>query len=177
LKPLSFLPFRVVHQARVQPETPENAGNLNMKTLLMVCCLWCCTVAQAGTDWFNVMGDAADESVNTIEVDPTPVSITGATRIMRVRVSRSEDHVNWDGISYRSYVSDVLFDCPHDVARYLSIDYYRLPGWKGEPYLRQVYSQAEPRLMQFRDVEPNPDRRIIRAACHTSNITNTNTNN
>lgn len=128
--------------------------------------------AQAGADWFSVMGDAADESVNTIEVDPTPVSITGETRIMRVRVSRSQDRVNWDGVSYRSYVSEVLFDCPNNMARYLSIDYYRLPVWNGEPYLRRVYSQTELRLMQFRDVEPNPDWRIIRAACTTSTITN-----
>ena len=143
-----------------------------MKILMMVCCLWCCALTHARADWFNVMGDAADESVNTIEVDPIPVSITGETRIMRVRVSRSEDRVNWDGDPYRSYVSDVLFDCPQGMARYLSIDFYRLPGWKGEPYLRRVYPQTEPRLMQFREVEPNPHRRIIRAVCETSKIIN-----
>ena len=143
-----------------------------MKTLMMVCCLWCCTLAQAGAHWFNVMGDAADESVNTIEVDPTPVSITGETRIMRVRVSRSQDCVNCDGVPYRSFVSDVLFDCPQGEARYLSIDYYRLPVWKGEPFLRQVFPQTEPGMMQFRDVEPDSYRRILRAACHTSTITN-----
>lgn len=143
-----------------------------MKILIMLCCLWSCTLAQAGTEWFNVMGDAADESVNTIEVDPTPVSITPESRIMRVRVSRSQDRVNWDGVPYRSFVSDVLFDCSQVTARYLSIDYYRLPAWKGEPYLRRVYPQTEPRLMQFREVEPNPYRRIIRAACQTSNIIN-----
>ena len=143
-----------------------------MKTLMMVCCLWCCTLAHARADWFNVLGDAADESVNTIEVDPTPLSITGETRIMRVRVSRSQDRVNWDGVPYRSYVAEVFFDCPNNMARYLSIDYYRLPAWKGERYLRREYLQTEPRLMQFRDVEPNPYQRIIRAACHTSSITN-----
>jgi len=144
-----------------------------MKNLVTVCALWCCMSVQAGTDnWFNVMGDAADESVNTIEVDPTPVSITGETRIMRVRVSRSQDRVNWDGIPYRSYVSEVFFDCPHGIARYLSIDYYRLPAWKGEPFLQREYLETEPRFMQFRDVEPNPLRRIIRAACNTSTITN-----
>ncbi|MBG6072012.1 MULTISPECIES: surface-adhesin E family protein [unclassified Polaromonas] len=143
-----------------------------MKTLIMVCCLWCCTLAQAGTEWFNVMGDAANESVNTIEVDPSPVSINPESRIMRVRVSRSEDRVNWDGVPYRSFVSDVLFDCSQATARYLSIDYYRLPAWKGEPYLRRVYPQTEPRMMLFREVEPNPYRRIIRAACQTSNIIN-----
>lgn len=138
----------------------------------MLCCLWWGTLAQAGTEWFNVMGDAADESVNTIEVDPTPVSITGETRIMRVRVSRSQDRINWDGVPYRSLVADVLFDCPQVSARYLSIDYYRLPAWKGEPWLRRVYSQTEARMMQFREVEPNPYPRIIRAACRTSNIIN-----
>lgn len=143
-----------------------------MKIFMMVCGLCCCTLAHAATDWFNVMGDAADESVNTIEVDPTPVSIAGETRIMRVRVSRSQDRVNWDGVSYRSFVSEVLFDCPNMTARYLSIDYYRLPAWKGEPYLKRVYSPIEPRLMLFRDVEPNPYQRIIRAACNTSTITN-----
>ena len=140
---------------------------------MTACCLWwCCAAAHAEIAWFNVMGDAADESVNTIEVDPTPVSITGETRIMRVRVSRSEDRVNWDGIPYRSFVSDVLFDCPNTTARYLSIDYYRVPAWKGESYLRRVYSQTEPRLMLFRNVEPNPYQRIIRAACGTHNIIN-----
>lgn len=147
-----------------------------MKNSMTTCCLWCCLgcglPAQATSSWFNVMGDAADESVNTIEVDPTPVAITGETRVMRVRVSRSQDRVNWDGVPYRSYVSEVLFDCPSSMARYLSIDYYRLPAWKGEPFLRREYLQTEPRWMQFRDVEPNPYRRIIRAACNTSSITN-----
>ena len=143
-----------------------------MKTLILLCCLGCCTWVQAATEWFNVVGDAANESLNTIEVDPTPVAITGESRIMRVRVSRSEDRVNWDGVSYRSFVADVLFDCPQLEARYLSIDYYRLPAWKGEPYLRRVYSQMEPRMMLFRDVEPNPHQRIIRAACRTSSIIN-----
>lgn len=143
-----------------------------MKILIIVCCLWCCTLEQARANWFNVMGDAADESVNTIEVDPTPISITGQTRIMRVRVSRSQDRVNWDGVPYRSFVSEVFFDCPNNTARYLSINYYRLPAWKGEPYLRRVYMQTEPRPMRFRDVEPNPYQRIIRAVCHTANITN-----
>jgi hypothetical protein len=172
LKPVSFLPFYVLHQARVYPETPDNTGDLHMKTLLMVCCLWCCPLAHAAANWFNVVGDAADESVNTIEVDPTPLSITGPTRILQVRVSRSEDRVNWEGDPYRSYVSDVLFDCPSNIARYVSIDFYRLPAWKGTPYLRRVYSQDEPRLMQFSDVESSPHLRIIRAACNTSTITN-----
>jgi len=142
-----------------------------MKKLLLLLCLWSVSL-QAQTVWFNVMGDPADETVNTIEVSPTPVSINGETRIMRVRVSRSANRVSWDGAPYRSYVSEVLFDCANNTARYISIDYYRQPAWKGEPYQRSLYSQGKPRPMQFRDVEPNPYRRIIRAACETDSISN-----
>ncbi|CAN5197516.1 hypothetical protein BH10PSE16_BH10PSE16_33240 [soil metagenome] len=143
-----------------------------MKKLFVFFCLWGGCELQAQPVWFNVMGNPADETVNTIEVDPTPVSISGGTRIMRIRVSRSADRVNWDGVPYRSYVSEVLFDCASNTARYVSIDYYKPPAWKGEPYQRILYSQSEPRLMQFRDVEPNPYKRIIRAACQTASITN-----
>ncbi len=142
-----------------------------MKKLLLLLCLWSVSL-QAQTVWFNVMGNPADETVNTIEVDPTPVSINGETRIMRVRVSRSADRVNWDGVPYRSYVSEVLFNCADHTARYISIDYYRQPAWKGELYQRLLYSQGKPRPMRFRDVEPNPYRRIIRAVCETDSITN-----
>lgn len=122
--------------------------------------------------WFNIMGDPANETVNTIEVDPTPVSISGEKRVMRVRVSRSADRVNSEGIPYRSYVSEVLFDCADHSARYLMIDFFRLPAWKGESHDRSAYPEREPRPMQFGEVEPNPDKRIIRAACQTGSITN-----
>ena len=142
-----------------------------MKKLFILLCLWSSSCLQAQTAWFNVMGDPTDETVNTIEVDPMPVSISGSTRIMRVRVSRSANRLSWDGVPYRSYVSDVIFDCNKSTARYVSIDFYRLPAWKGELSKRSVYSRSEPRPMQFRDVDPNPYRRIIRAACQTASIT------
>lgn len=143
-----------------------------MKKSFILFCLWSGLCVHAQEVWFNVLGDPADETVNTIEVDPTPVAIRGETRIMRVRVSRSADRVNWDGIPYRSYVSEVLFDCTSNTARYVLIDYYSQPAWKGEPHKQSVYPQSEPRPMQFRDVEPNPNKRIIRAACQTGSITN-----
>lgn len=95
---------------------------------------------------------------------PTPV------RSVRVRVSRSQDRISWDGVPCRWFVADVLFDSLQVLARHLSIDYHRLPAWKGEPWLRRVYSQTQARTMQFCEVEPHP--RIIRAACRTSNIIN-----
>lgn len=143
-----------------------------MKNLFFWSCLLASFGLHAEGTWFNVLGDPADETINTIEVDPTPVSVSGETRIMRIRVSRSADRVNWEGIPYRSYVSEVLINCTDYTARYVLIDFYNLPAWKGEPLQRSLYSDSEPRPMQFRDVVPNPEQRIIRAACQTGKITN-----
>lgn len=126
--------------------------------------------AHAQTAWFNIMGDPADDTVNTIEVDPIPVSVSGTQRVMRLRVSRSADRINWDGVPYRSYLAEVSFDCLTHTASYLAIDYFSVPRWLGEPSKRGVYQPADPRLMQFRDVVPNPAQRIIRAACQTAGI-------
>jgi len=157
---------------QVQNEHSNDFHFQMMKKLFIWFCLWSGSCLHAQSDWFTIMGDPADETVNTIEVDPTPVSINGGTRIMRIRVSRSADRVNWEGVPYRSYVSEVLFDCTNNTARYILIDFYKQPAWKGEPHKQSVYSQSESHPMQFRDVEPNPDKRIIRAACQTASITN-----
>ena len=63
----------------------------------------------------------------------------------------------------------MLFDCTSNTARYLSIDFYREADWKGESYHTSVYDEL-PRLMEFRDVEPNPAQRIVRAACQSSGV-------
>ena len=143
-----------------------------MKKLLLLLCLWSGSFLQAQTAWFNIMGDPADAAVDTVEVDPTPVSINGAIRALQVRVSRSADQLGWDGVSYRSYASEVVFDCASNSTRYSWIDFYTLPGWKGEPHKRAVYTLSETRPMQFPDIEPNPYRRIVRAACQTGSVIN-----
>lgn len=143
-----------------------------MKKLFVCLGLWTATCLHAQGDWFNLMGDPADETVNTIEVDPTPVSVKGESKVMRIRVSRSEDRVDWEGVSYRSYASKVLVDCTSHTARYRVIKFYSQPAWKGEPHKRAVYPESELRPVEFRDVEPNPYERIIRAACDTAKISN-----
>ncbi len=143
-----------------------------MKKLLVLFCLWNGGFAQAETVWFNLVGDPEDAAVNTVEVDPTPVFVNGSTRALRVRVSRSAERVSWEGVSYRSYVSEVLFDCANNTANYAWIEFYAQPAWKGETKKRSVYSQSETRPMRFLDIEPNPYLKIIRAACHTSGVVN-----
>ena len=140
-----------------------------LKKILALLCLSGAACAQTdGTDWLNIMGDGEDPAVNTVEVDPTPLG--GDERVFKVRVSRSAERVSWDGIRYRSYVSKVRFDCVHNTARYLSIDFYLAPGWKGASHHTSVYTDSPPRFMEFREITPNPAQRIVRAACESSSV-------
>jgi hypothetical protein len=122
----------------------------------------------AQTSWLNVVGDAKDESVNTIEVDPVPVTVNGDWRTMKIRVSRSVQRTSWDGVPYRSYTSTVLFDCANKSARYLSLDFYMEPAWKGISHKTSTFTVDAKRPMEFRDVTPNPTQRLVRAACRTA---------
>lgn len=140
-----------------------------LKKIVLVFWLWGASCVQAENVWFNIIGSASDPTVDTVEVDPTAVSLSKTRRVMRVRVSRAADRVSWDGVPYRSYYSHVLFDCLDNTARYLSIKFYRAPGWQGVSHQTSVYTEP-PRLMAFRDVQPNPARRIVRAACETDSI-------
>jgi hypothetical protein len=122
------------------------------------------SVASAQSNWLTITGAPDDPKVNTIQVDPVPKDRDEGMRTLRVRVSRSGERTSWDGVPYRSYESDVLFDCRENTARYLSITYYPQPGWLGEA--RTVdYSTGERRMMEFREVVPNPHQRILHAAC------------
>lgn len=122
------------------------------------------------SSWLTVLGDPTNASINTIQVNPQPVSVSDAGRVLRVRVSRSTERTSWDGITYRSYESTVLFDCLNDTARYLLVTYFRQPAWLGNPYKSVNYGSSVPRWMQFREVTPNPNERIIQAACSAGRI-------
>lgn len=126
------------------------------------------SVVHAQTEWFTVAGNAADPAANTVQVDPVAVSVEGdakpLSRTMNVRVNRSTDRVNWDNVSYRSYESQVVFDCQARRAAYVQARYYAQPLWQGEPHTVADYG-GNPRPMLFRDMDPNPISRIVRAAC------------
>lgn len=133
------------------------------KLLLLV--LLALPAAWADNPWLTVMGDPTNAVVDTIQVDPIPVSVSGDLRTMRVRVNRVSERNNWDGVAYRSYESSVLFDCASNTARYLEIKFYRQPLWLGQPYASVAYHSTLPRWMLFGGVDPNPYQRIIYAAC------------
>ena len=116
--------------------------------------------------WFTVAGDSRNPAVDTVDVDPVVVSATGEYKTMNVRVSRAGQRINWDGVPYRSYESQVVFDCRAHIGEYIVVTYYMEPLWRGAPH-RTIDYVLNPRPMLFKDMEPNPTERIIRAACGT----------
>ena len=123
-----------------------------------------CAVGPACAAWFTVAGDPYTPEADTVQVDPLALQAEGNTRIMSLRVNRSRQRNNWEGRPYRSYAASVVVDCRAMQADYLEVTYYMQPLWQGEPYLRTDYT-ANQRRMLFKDMEPNPTARIIRAAC------------
>lgn len=114
--------------------------------------------------WFTVAGNPRDPAVNTVEVDPVALRNEGEVKTMNLRVSRSALRNNWEGVPYRSYHSKVAFNCRARKAQYMVATFYMEPLWQGEPHQTTDYA-ATPRPMLFRDMEPNPTERIVRAAC------------
>jgi hypothetical protein len=135
------------------------------KFLLLV--LFALPAAWGGDAWLTIVGDPTNAVVDTIQVDPIPVSVSGDLRTMRVRVNRVSERNNWDGIPYRSYESSVLFDCGSNTARYLEIKFYLQPLWLGQAHTAVAYPSTMPRWMLFGGVEPSPYQRIIYAACES----------
>lgn len=120
--------------------------------------------APAADRWFTVSGDPQDPAADTVQVDPVAVSSQGSYKRMNLRVNRSQQRTNWDGIPYRSYDAQVLFDCKAGKADYLTAVFYLAPLWQGASHHQGDYVNS-PKPMLFRDVEPNPTERIVRAAC------------
>ena len=145
-----------------------------MNKFVLACCLLLAVPAWAQDIWFTVLGDPANAAVDTIEVDPSPLSVTVEAQTMRVRVSRSKLRKSWDGVPYRSYVSDVVFDCASKKARYTSLVFYMEPLWQGKSHNTSTYTRDNPRWMEFRDISPNPNRQIIRAACESGRVKTSN---
>ncbi|MDB5894863.1 MAG: hypothetical protein JWQ88_2394 [Rhodoferax sp.] len=156
-----------MHSCTATPFQPRSAAPL---LAILLTCSGAAVQAQspmpanaASNTWFTVLGDPDNASVNTVQVDP--VDRDNDPRTMRVRVSRSEARSSWDGVPYRSYTSNVFFDCERGSARYLNVTYYAQANWQGEPGKTVDYTTGPVRNMAFKDVTPNPTQRIVHAAC------------
>jgi hypothetical protein len=122
---------------------------------------------QAQSNWFTVAGNPADPNVDTVQVDPVAVYREDAARVMSLRVSRATPRRNWEGVGYRSYHSEVVFDCRTRRAHYRQASFYAEPLWRGDLLIHTDY-RSDPKPMLFKDMVPNPTQRIVRAACGRS---------
>jgi hypothetical protein len=126
--------------------------------------LVCCSSALAQSNWFTVAGNPLDGTAETVQVDPVALRTDGALKTLSLRVSRAGLRRNWEGVPYRSYESEVAFDCRTGRADYRRVSFYAEPLWQGTPHETTDYTN-DPKPMLFRDMTPNPTRRIVRAAC------------
>ena len=133
------------------------AGVLGLAVLLGAQAAW------TGSEWFTISGDPARPELDTVQVNPAALERSEGARTLHIRVNRARLRTNWDGVPYRSYTAQVRIRCDERRGEYLSVRLYTQPLWTGEA---QEASYAEPRPpMLFRDAQPNPVERIIRAAC------------
>lgn len=114
--------------------------------------------------WFTIIGDPLRGDVDTIQVDAMPVAIKGDIRLLNLRLSRARPRTSADGIVFRSFHALTEFDCRKKTARYTRTQFYAQPLWQ-EPGRVMDYPSNDVRPMAFREIQPNPNERIIRAAC------------
>ena len=123
--------------------------------------------AQGQAQWFTIEGDVKHPAADVIEVDVRSLSRDGDHRSMALRVSRATRRSSWDGVPYRSYTAEVVFDCAEKTARYKSLAFYMQPLWEGPVHKTSSFTAGEIRPVRFLDSQPNPTGRIINAACRT----------
>ncbi len=126
-----------------------------------------CAVASTDVVLFTILGNPADPNADTILIDPTPVEVKGPFRWMTLHMNRARQRVSTDGISFRSFTSIVEFNCDKGTARFAKTQFYNDPLWTS-PGQSFNYPPTMVRPMAFRDVNPNPVERVIKAACVTT---------
>lgn len=138
--------------------------------VLALCCAASLPALAAGEhNWLTIVGDAVRTDIDTIQVDVKPVAIKANIRLMNLRLSRAKERINGDGIPFRSFEAIVEFDCLNNTARYTRTQFFARPLWTAPTRLMNFPSN-DVRAMAFREIEPNPNDRIIRAACDFDDV-------
>lgn len=126
-----------------------------------------CVCVSAESAWLTIVGSVEDSKQDVVQVDPASISGSAGTPTLNIRVNRATLRTTWDSIPYRSFTSVVSIDCAEQTGRYTEVTYYMMPLWQGKPHNSSMFAPTEWRPMRFRDIEPNPTARIVKAACMT----------
>ena len=124
-----------------------------------------CWPTRATTNWLTLVGNPRDAAVSTIEVYALPVVVSDNLRSLDIRVNRDQQSLSSEGIPFRSYSATILVDCYENKARFTTAAFYMTPLWEGTPHKIASWSAAQVRPVLFRNFDPNPRDKIIRAAC------------
>lgn len=124
-----------------------------------------CASVNAQSTWLSIVGSFDEPQNDVVQVDPASISGSRSLPTLYVRVSRATLRSSWDDVPYRSYTSTVVIDCAEKTGRYTEINFFMIPLWEGKPHKSTTFTAYETRPLRFRDIEPNPTARIIRAAC------------
>lgn len=128
--------------------------------------------ARAADTWLTITGDPANPANHYIQVNVAAIDVKDDLRILPVRINRA---TLWttagDGIQFRSVVTEVQIDCTQQTARYVKAAFYTQPDFRGEPFRISTYAGDDIRPMIFKDMDDDPNARIIKAACSARNVT------
>lgn len=134
-----------------------------MKRTLLAAAM-CVGSAHSVELWLTVIGDVTNPAVDTVEVATSTVAREGELRLMKIRTHRMHERVTFESKPYRSYLGQIQIDCTAEEARFRELRYFRGPLWTGQVRDVAFPRDAMPKVV-FRDVQPNPVQRIVRAAC------------
>ncbi len=125
--------------------------------------------ANAEAVWFNIKGDSSKPNLDTVEVDVDSAIQQGDSRLVNLRVNRAGSRTAYDHLPYRSYHSSVLINCDTLTGNHSVLTLFSGPLWKGDQRVLRYIGADGPDLA-FADMTPNPNARIIRAACSIASI-------
>ncbi len=119
--------------------------------------------------WLTLAGDASRADSDSVQVQADSVSLNGTTGALQLRVSRAAERDAYDHLPYRSYIGWIKVDCTRREGRFQQLQLYTDALWTGES---RVVNFTEPNLppMAFKDIRPNPNTRLIRAACSVEKV-------
>lgn len=114
--------------------------------------------------WLTLAGDPQIPQVDTVQVQPDTLVVFAEFRTIHIRVNRAGTRPGYDGQPYRSYNGLVHVNCDSKKARFRKLQLFADPIWAGAE--RSVeYTDKNMPPMAFAGMQPNPNTRIVQAAC------------
>ena len=135
------------------------------KVLFTAICIAVVLPARAQSDWLTVVGFPDDPAIDLVQVQLGSRPLGPDLQNINLRVNRALTRTSTDGVVFRSFTATAVVDCLAKNGRFMTSAFYTLPLWQGEPHRTLTFSPTEVRPMLFRNIDPNPTERIVRAAC------------